>query len=221
MTESIDIPMECDSTIADADHGSRSRRLDRLSLILAVLTVVIVGWTAWLRFGPGRPPGSLIIGSALPPVRLLDLETGEAKVLFGLKGKVTWVVFWSVASPSGQTVLPRLESAWKRLGQHRSFTLVAAATDSGQPDRVRAALAQTHATLPVYLATTEAVNRFGARATGPPLHYLIDADGRIAAMARGDGLDTIRRLEAQARSWLEKLDPLGGTRFALAAQEAL
>ena len=43
---------------------------------------------------------------------------------------------------------------------------------------------------------------------------LIDAQGRIAALARGEGQETINRLAAQVQSWLEEMDPLGKTRFA-------
>ena len=221
MTENATIPMEAESTIpesqstvADADRGSRSRRLDRLSLLLAVLTVIFLGWTVWLRFGPARAPEPPGIGSALPPVKLVDLETAEPQILLGLKGKVVWVVFWSAGSPTCQTVLPRLERAWKRLRPHRGFTLVAAAAESAEPDRVRAALARTHTTLPAYLATPETLRRFGAHQADPPLHYLMNPEGRVAAMARGDGQDTIDRLAAQAQEWLEHLDPLGSTRFA-------
>ena len=222
MTENVIIPMESDptvpgsqSTVTDVDRGSRrSRRVDRLSLGLAVLTLIFLGWTAWLRFGPPSAPEPPSIGSALPPVKLLDLETGEPRLLVGLKGKVVWVVFWSAGSPSCQTVLPRLERAWKRLRLHRGFMFAAAATDFAEPDRVRAALAQSRTTLPAYLAAPETLRRLGARPADLPLHYLIDADGRVAAMARGDGQDTIDRLTAEAREWLEHLGPLESTRFA-------
>ncbi|MGC8643603.1 MAG: TlpA family protein disulfide reductase [Isosphaeraceae bacterium] len=185
-----------------------------MSVILAVLTVIFLGWTAWLRFGPPSASEPPSIGSALPPLKLLDLETGELRILLGLKGKVVWVVFWSADSPSCQTVLPRLERAWKRLRPHRSFTLVTAAAESQEPDRVRTALAQSRASLPAYLATPETLRRFDAQHADPPLHYLIDADGRVAALARGDGQDTIDRLTAEAREWLEHLGPLESTRFA-------
>jgi len=43
---------------------------------------------------------------------------------------------------------------------------------------------------------------------------LIDADGRILALARGAGRPTLERIAAQAGRRLEELDPMGATRFA-------
>ena len=40
--------------------------------------------------------------------------------------------------------------------------------------------------LPAYLATPETRRRFRAEVADPPLHILIDAGGRVLAMARGD-----------------------------------
>ena len=51
-------------------------------------------------------------------------------------------------------------------------------------------------------------------AGAPPLHILIDADGRIAAIAREAGPQTIERIADHAKRLLEELDPLGDTRFA-------
>ena len=115
---------------------------------MALVTLVLVGWTAWLRFGPASRPEPPAVGLALPPLRLLDLETAEPLVLLGAKGKVTWIVFWSAGSPSGRASLSKLEGVWKRLKSHRRFTMVTAAINSDQPERVRTALAEIHATVP-------------------------------------------------------------------------
>jgi hypothetical protein len=174
-------------------------RIDWVTVFLGLATLLIVGWTAWLRFGPAPRP-----------------ETAEPLVLLGLRGKVVWVVFWSAGSPSGRESLVKLEAVWKRLKPHQRFTLVAAAVDSGQPERVRAAVAEVRSTLPVYLAGPETRRRFGVEDADPPLHLLIDPQGRVAALARGAGQETIDRLASQARGWLDELDPLRNTRFAAA-----
>ncbi|MGZ3433517.1 MAG: hypothetical protein ACXWN0_17420 [Isosphaeraceae bacterium] len=92
--------------------------------------------------------------------------------------------------------------------------MVTAAINSDQPERVRAALAEIHVTVPAYLAGPETLRRFGAELADPPLHLLVDGEGRIAALVRGAGQDAISRLAAQVQSWLEEMDPLGKTRFA-------
>ena len=191
-------------------------RIDWLTVFLGLATLVIVAGTAYLRFGPAPRPEPPAVGSALPPLRLINLETSEPLVLLGLRGKVVWVVFWSAGSASGREGLPRLEEAWRRLKPHQKFTLVAAAVDSGQPDRVRKALADARSRLPVYLAGPETCRQFGVAGADPPLHLLVDPQGRVAALARGSGQETIDRLAAQARGWLDELDPLRNTRFAAA-----
>ena len=84
------------------------------------------------------------------------------------------------------------------------------------PTRRREAMAEVHATLPVYLATPETRRRFGVQDADPPLHLLIDERGQVAALARGAGQATIDRLASQARAWLDELDPMRNTRFASA-----
>jgi hypothetical protein len=150
----------------------------------------------------------------------LDLETSEPLILLGLKGKVIWVVFWSANAPSGQSSLPKLEAAWKRLKQNRNFSLIAAAVDSERAQEVRSAIAAAKATMPVYLASLETRRRFGALDADPPLHLLIDEHGRIATLARGASQQTIDRLAAQAQNRLNELDPLRNTRFACSTQRS-
>ncbi len=206
--------MNSESSRARTNGNSPSRRLDRVSVLLALVTLVLVAWTAWLRFGPASRPEPPAVGQALPPLRLLDLETAEPLVLLGAKGKVSWIVFWSAGSPSGRAGLSQLEGVWKRLKAHRRLTMVTAAVNSDQPERVRAALAEIHAAVPAYLAGPETLRRFGAELADPPLHLLVDGEGQIAALVRGAGQDTFNRLATQVQRWLEEIDPLGNTRFA-------
>ncbi len=188
--------------------------LDRVSVLLALVTLVLVGWTAWLRFGPASRPEPPVVGQALPPLRLLDIETAEPLVLLGARGKVTWIVFWSAGSPSGRAGLSKLEGVWKRLKSHRRFAMVTAAVNSDQPERVRAALAEIHAAVPAYIAGPETLRRFDAEMADPPLHLLVDGDGRIAALVRSAGQDAINRLAERVQRWLEEIDPMGNTLFA-------
>jgi hypothetical protein len=201
------------STTPDEDQQPAGR-LDRVSLLLAAATLAFVSGAAWLKFRAPAEPEPPTVGSTLPPLRLLNLETSEPLFLLGLKGKVIWLTFWSAGSPSGRAVLPRLEDAWRRLRSHGRFTLVAAAVDADHPEQVRGALKDIRASLPAYLATPETRRRFGADQADPPLHLLIDSDGRVAALVRGAGRETIDRLSGQVQGWLEELEPLGPIRFA-------
>jgi hypothetical protein len=192
------------------------RGLDWISAVMAWAIVLLLGWAAWLWFGPKPLPEPLQVGSVLPPLRLIDLESSQPLVLLNFKGKIVWVVFWSAASPAARSSLQRLDMVWKQFRSHRRFALVAAAVDADRPEQVRAALAAVQGSLPVYLAGPETKRRFGVDRVDPPLHFLVDVQGRIAALARGAGRETIDRLADQAQRWLDELDPLGKTWFALA-----
>jgi hypothetical protein len=200
----------------ETDESLPPGRVDWWTVLLGGFTLVIVGWTAWLRFGPAPKPEPPAVGSTLPPLHLMRLDDSEPLVLLGLRGKVVWLVFWSARSSSGRESLPRLEEAWRRLKPHPRFALAAAAVDSAQPEQVRAAVAEAGTSLPVYLAGPVTCGRFGAGGADPPLHLLVDPRGRVAAVARGSGRETIDRLASQARGWLDEIDPLRNTRFAAA-----
>jgi hypothetical protein len=189
-------------------------RVDRLSVVMAAITVLLVAGACYLRFGRAAGAEPPAIGEAMPPLRLLDLQTSESLLLLGQKGKIVWIVFWSADSVSGPAGVAALEKVWKRFKPQRRFSLVTAAVDAEHPERVRAALAAIHASLPVYLAAPETRRRFAAGSADPPLHVLVSPEGHIAAMARGGGPETVQRLAAQVQGWLDDLDPLGNTWFA-------
>jgi hypothetical protein len=195
------------------------RRLDVISAMMSVVTVAAIVGIAWLRYGPTSafdrsPAVDLAMDTQAPPLRLLDMKTSEPLVLFGLSDRVVWVIFWSAGAPSGRECLLDLEPAWKRLRAHRRFALVTAAVESGDPARVRGVVEATGVELPVYLASPEMQRQFRAQSGDPPLHVLIDAGGRVIAMARHSGRHTIDRIAEQVRRRLDELDPIGDTRFA-------
>jgi hypothetical protein len=192
------------------------RRWDAMTALMILITIAALVGSAWMRFGPGassRPPAATV-GSIAPILRLLDLETREPLVLVGLRGKVVWLVFWSAGSPVSPSCLEELEAVSVRLKSHRRFALVTAVPEASHTEQVRAAVAKHDRDLPVYLASSETLLRFGVANGDPPLHVLIDADGQIAAMVRGADRPTIQRLSGQVQSLLDELDPLGHTRYA-------
>jgi hypothetical protein len=94
--------------------------------------------------------------------------------------------------------------------------MVVAAADTNQPAPVRAAVAECRVKLPVYLASAETVLRYDVSVLATPLHVLIDPDGRIAAIARETGPQTIERIAGQAARLLDEMGPQDDTRFASA-----
>jgi len=192
------------------EGSSPVRRIDRVSAVMVLVTSVALVWTAWVRFGPEGPMEPPAIGTMMPALRLLDLETSEPLVLVGLRGKVVWISFWSMAKP---TDLAALETASAHLKTRTKFAMVVAAVDNQEPDRFRRALADAKVDLPAYLASTETRRRFGAEGRGLPLHILVDKNGHVGAVAHGQRTETLKRLANQAGRWLDQLEPSGISRF--------
>ena len=204
----------------DAPSGKPARcRIDAISAMMAAVTVAAVVGVAWLRYVPSSssgqaPAAELAMDSEAPPLRLLDVKTAEPLVLFGLGDRVVWVVFWSAGAQSGRECLEELEPVWNRLKGSRRFALVTAAVEAGEPARVRGVMEGHGVHVPVYLASPETQRQFHVQGGDPPLHVLIDAGGRVIALARHAGRPTIDRIAEQIRRRLKELDPIGETRFA-------
>ncbi len=199
----------------DAATEIRSRRrIEPMSVLCIAITAASLLGAAWLRFGSQPAFRPVTIGTPAPLLQVLDVDTSEPMILVGHRGKVVWLVFWSVDSPSGSSSLSALEEIWKKLKVHRRFSLVAAAVETDRSDRVRALTTASGVTLPIYLASPETRRRFGALQADPSLHVLIDAQGQIAAIARGYGRATIDRIASQVKRLLDELDAIGETRFA-------
>jgi hypothetical protein len=189
------------------------RGIDWVSGLMALVTVAAALGAARSYFGRTRDDRSLVVGSQAPLLQLIDLETKEPLVLAGTRGKVVWIVFWSAESKSGPSSLPVIAHAWSRLKEHRRFAMAAAAVDS-EPAPVRAVIAESRLDIPVYLASPESRRRYSVEVADPPLNVLLDAEGRVVAIARGTAPQTIDRIAGQAKRMLDEIDPLGRTRFA-------
>jgi hypothetical protein len=196
------------------------RGFDKVSAAMALVTTVMLAWAAWLRFGPPPAPEAPAVGASAPALRLVDLSTSEPLVLLGLKGKVVWITFFSVAAPPPANDLTALEAVWKRFKLRPRFAMAALDVESDRPDRLRAAVAAAGTTMPTYLAAPETCRAFGVDLGRLPLHILLDPSGRVAAVAQGRGAPTLNRLGDQAERWLDEVEPLGKTRFASASESS-
>ena len=97
--------------------------------------------------------------------------------------------------------------------------MVAAAVGRPLPARIAAVDGEPGSGLPVYLATPETCRAFGAVSKDLPLHLLIDQRGLVGAVARGSSKDTLARLSAQAERYLDEVELLGNSRFAMRPRE--
>ncbi len=193
---------------------AKRRSIDWASAAMAAVAIIALLVAASFRFGWPTKVKPVAVGEPAPILQLVDLDSSESVILLGLKGKVVWLVFWSAEAPDAPQTLAAIARASSKLRPHRRFTILTAAVEADQPNRVRSIIADTGLNLPVYLASAETRLRFGAENANPPLQVLIDSEGRIMAIARGASPSTLDRLADQVERRLEELDPQGTTRFA-------
>jgi hypothetical protein len=199
----------------DQDGDDEPRESVRFHLALAFVAVVLLAGAAWLRFGPGLSSGRVVMGGPMPPTRLTGLHDAGSRLLLGVEGRALWLVFLPVEPAEPAAVLPALVAAWDRLKDDPRFGMAVAATDALGPEHARAALEPYRGKLPLYLAGPDAPRSFGVEASGEPWHFLVDPRGRVAAVARGSGEETVDRLAKMASDWLDALAPLPDVRFRL------
>lgn len=188
---------------------------DRFNLALAAVALVLLAGAAWLRFGPGLSPNPVRVGEPMPPTRLARLHEAGSRLLLGMEGRILWLVFLPADPAEAAPVLPELEAAWGRLRTDSRFGMAVAAAEDHGRDRVRAEFEPFRGKLPLYLAGLDAPRSFGVEAAGGPWHFLVDPHGRVAAVARGSGKETVDRLAKMATDWLDALAPAADARFRL------
>ena len=199
---------------AQPTSAPKRGRFDWPSAVMAVVSIVALLVAAWFRSGSSSGVKPLSVGDSAPLMQLIDLESSEPVLMLGLKGKVVWIVFWSAQAHDAPKTLAAIARASSKIKSHRRFTMLTAAVEADQPEKVRATISQAGVDIPVYLATALCRHRFGAENADPPLHVLIDSAGEVIALARGTGQSTLDRIVIQAQHRLEELDPEGNTRFA-------
>lgn len=185
-------------------------RVDRVSAVLALATAVALAVLAYRQFRPepiGEPPR---IGSLAPPLALVDPVTGRPTLVLAEPGRVVWVTFWASAGAASSAETAQLERIWRRFRARRPFALIVATLDDAEAARLRTALAGSAPDLPIYVATPATRRAYGVNT--PPLHFLIDEDGRVVAAVRGDG-GNLEGMARQATDLLDAIEPPGG-RFA-------
>jgi hypothetical protein len=143
-----------------------------------------------------------------PPLALVDPDSNEPALVFGRPGHVLWVSFWAPKDREAGPEIAVFERTWRRFQARRPFAMVVAILDGDRPERWRPAFRGTAEDLPVYIANDATRRAFGVAHT--PLHVLIDGDGRVAAVARGEP-EALVRMAAQAERLLDEIDPPGGT----------
>jgi hypothetical protein len=194
---------------------ARPRRLDRASAIMAAIAAIALAATAWLRFRPAPMPEPPPVGSLAPLMKLTPVDAEPVGPL-GAPGKVTWLTFWSVRSDP-KALVP-LEAVWVRLKDRPRFAMFAVAVEADGAAPVRSAKAAAGTTVPTYLADPATRRAFGVGR--PPLHVLLDEEGRVAAVATGSDPATFDRLRRRAEALLQEIEPLGKERLASAVTSA-
>lgn len=190
-------------------RGWRARLggIDWTSAALALVTLAALSWLAWDRFGP-RPIGPPIaVGSPAPPLVLNDPETGEQATIWNRPRHVLWVAFWSPDGPHARAELDAIVRVWRRLSGRPPFAMILAVIDPDRRPEWRSVLSEQADDLPVLIAREPCRRAFGVQS--PPMHFLIDDQGRIAATAGGlDRPTPLESLAEQAENLLDAIAPI-------------
>ena len=137
-------------------------------------------------------PGEVRIGETLPDVMMQGLN-GPSKKLSDYRGRPLLINVWASWCGPCRAEMASLERlAWLDVGI--SFGMIGISTDD-YPDKARAALTQSHATISHYIdSKLRLENLLGASTI--PLTVLVDADGRVLKRIYGArdwaGPDAIR-----------------------------
>lgn len=193
-----------------ATPESGRRRVDWTAAALALGTTLALVWFAYRALAPapiGEPPR---VGSMAPPLSLTDPDSREAALIFSRPGHVLWVSFWSARDEDAGPAVAGFDRTWRRFQGRRPFAMVVAVLDGDRPERWRPAFAKAAEDLPVFLASDTTRRAFGV--TRGPLNVLIDGDGRVVAVARGEP-GSLERMAALAERMLDEVEPPEG-RFA-------
>lgn len=175
-------------------------RRDRTSLALGLTALAVLGYTAWLRFGPEPWPATPAAGSAAPPLILRQPGEDAPKLLLGLRDQVVWITFEPGRRGADAPSDPDSLATLRRFGRsHPLFRLIIAAPDGDERADCDAFFPET---------TRRA---FGAKEL--PLHVLIGEDGKVLGSARGGDREALEGLLAVARDRLKRLEPTPPDRF--------
>jgi len=112
----------------------------------------------------------------------VPLQGGKVFRLSAARGKVVFINFWATWCPPCREELPTMEQLWR---QHRDdpFVLLAVSIDA-EPTAVGPFVAQHGFTFPVGL--DPAMQLAAAyRVRGLPASFILDREGRMAALALG------------------------------------
>ncbi len=179
---------------------------DPVSAVMAVATTAIIMIVAWRAFGPTPLPPPPSVGMHIPALRLRDPTTREPQFWMAARGRVTWLSFLTLKHPNGPTDLIELNRIWRKFRTRESFSSLAILCDDGPvPDVPQMPLA----------SATDATRREFLRpeTDAAMLHYLIDEEGKIVAIARGTGA-ALDRLIMLAEERLKFLEPVDRSKFA-------
>lgn len=171
----------------DPDAG-RGRAVRRLTVVLAVGTVLLIAALAALPMLASRPRPA--------PDPALTTLAGETLRLSSLRGQPVLVSFWSTACGTCLTEMPSLIELHRRNAPHGLRT-IAVSIRQDRPEAIaRVVRAQG---LPFDLVHDEsgAVARDFNDTQTTPTKFLIDGDGRIVRVYAGftDFADLQRRLD--------------------------
>ena len=158
----------------------RKWRPSKWDILFVAVVIGILGY----RLQP-QVRAALGIGAEDTEVSSGGIQTldGEIITLEGLEGNVVLVNAWATWCPPCVLEMPGFQRVYEDY-KDQGFTVLGISRDEGDPDDVRAFLAEKGITYPVAMAWQASLEGFG-EVGGLPTSYLIGRDGKVKHRVEG------------------------------------
>ncbi|WP_456433494.1 tetratricopeptide repeat protein [Thermosulfuriphilus sp.] len=163
---------------------------------LVVLFALVV--FQWGQTSFAFPFRSVEIGDPLPPITVVDFESGEKILLTKLRGHPLVLVFWGADVPRKKKLTIKFFrdlQANLHFFEDRGVVIMAINVQGDKPKVIREVMEAAHLNVPIYLdSLQQAYSRLGLFVT--PSVLIVDKDGRIAA-GMGYSREFVKRIQGE------------------------
>lgn len=166
-------------------------RAGAAALMLVASTVMITGCVPAMEGEEKtRVPPAQRVDPPATPITAPSIEAEQTLSTEDFLGQVVLLDFWAPWSEQSVAELAQMDELQAEFGDYE-FTVVGLVMERGEPDEVRAKLADREFPYPVMIATADVLRPYGSRVI--PTRVLLDASGeKVGVFAGAVSFDELR-----------------------------